>query len=49
MPPRASLIVVSYETREATLTCVGSLLRESGGRDELIVVDNASTDGTAQL
>ena len=47
MPPSTSLIVVSFETRDATLSCVGSLLDCAGPDDEVIVVDNASTDGTA--
>lgn len=47
MPPVTSLIVVSYETRDATLACVGSLLEHSRPGSEVIVVDNGSSDGTA--
>ncbi len=44
-----SVIVVSYETRELTLACLRSLYAETPELDfELLVVDNASTDGSAQ-
>jgi GT2 family glycosyltransferase len=44
---RVAAHIVSYNTRDATLRCVRDLL-ESGGVDlEVIVVDNASSDGTA--
>jgi GT2 family glycosyltransferase/O-antigen/teichoic acid export membrane protein len=47
VPPTTSLIIVSYETREATLACVASFLEDAPVDTELIVVDNASGDGTA--
>jgi GT2 family glycosyltransferase/O-antigen/teichoic acid export membrane protein len=47
VPPVTSLIVVSYETREATLACIGSLLEVARPGSEVIVVDNASSDGTS--
>lgn len=46
--PRLSVIVVSYNTRAMTLDCLRSVIAETEpGLFELIVVDNASTDGSA--
>ena len=39
------MIVVSYNTRDALRRCLDSL----EGADEVIVVDNASTDGSAEM
>jgi GT2 family glycosyltransferase/O-antigen/teichoic acid export membrane protein len=47
VPTPTSLIVVSYETRDATLACVDSLLEHARPGSEVIVVDNGSSDGTA--
>lgn len=41
------MIVVSYNTREATLACLQSVIDGQAGQLELLVVDNNSTDGTA--
>jgi GT2 family glycosyltransferase len=46
---RASLIVVSYNSRADLEPCIESILRQLGSQDELIVVDNGSTDGSADL
>jgi N-acetylglucosaminyl-diphospho-decaprenol L-rhamnosyltransferase len=46
--PSVSIVVVSFETREATLACVSSLLEHAPRTAEVIVVDNASADGTAE-
>jgi hypothetical protein len=44
----ASIIVVSYNTRELTLACLASIREHTTGLTyEVIVVDNASTDGSA--
>lgn len=42
-------VVVSYNVRELLLACVDSLVAacEAGELDEIVVVDNASTDGSA--
>ncbi len=48
-PPKVSIIVVSYNTREVTLECLRSVYRETRQtRFEIIVVDNASDDGSAE-
>lgn len=47
--PELSIILVSYNTRELTLEAIRSLRREThSGLFELIVVDNASSDGSAE-
>jgi len=45
--PRVSIIVVSYNTREMTLECLRSIVRETRQSHEIIVVDNCSSDGSA--
>ncbi|SEW37192.1 hypothetical protein SAMN05444851_3250 [Aliiroseovarius sediminilitoris] len=45
--PKLSIIVVSYNTRAETLACLRSIKKETNVSYELIVVDNASTDGSA--
>lgn len=44
---RASVIIVNYNNREDLQRCLPSLLPSLGSQDEVIVVDNASKDGTA--
>lgn len=46
--PTLSIIVVSYNTREMTLDCLRSVHAETRTPFELIVVDNASGDGSAE-
>lgn len=46
--PVVSIIVVSYNTREMTLEALRSAVAETTIPFELIVVDNASTDGSAE-
>ena len=45
--PTVSIIVVSYNTSEMTCTCLQSVVAETTVPYELIVVDNASSDGSA--
>ncbi|MGH2461922.1 MAG: glycosyltransferase family 2 protein [Chloroflexota bacterium] len=46
----ASIIIVSYNTRDLLHRCLGSLERAAPGRHlETIVVDNGSLDGTVDL
>jgi GT2 family glycosyltransferase len=44
---RCSVIIVSYNSLADLGTCLPSLLESCSPADEVIVVDNASTDGTA--
>ena len=46
---RLSILIVSYNTREMTLACIEFVRREAIDQSyELIVIDNASTDGSAE-
>ena len=47
-PPVLSILVVSYNTREMTLACLRSVDAETRTPHELIVLDNASADGSAE-
>jgi GT2 family glycosyltransferase len=47
--PRASIIIVNYNGRQHLEGCLRLLLGGTDGEDEVIVVDNASTDGSAEL
>jgi hypothetical protein len=44
--PRVSAIVVSYNTRDDLRRCLEALLAQTGVSLDVIVVDNASTDGS---
>lgn len=46
---RASVIVVSYNSRRYLPACLDAILAGLSQQDELIVVDNGSTDGSAEL
>jgi colanic acid biosynthesis glycosyl transferase WcaI len=47
--PRVSIVAVSYECREALVSCLESLEAEQSDLPaEVIVVDNASSDGTVR-
>ncbi|MGL5095032.1 MAG: hypothetical protein ACRDD1_05565, partial [Planctomycetia bacterium] len=47
-PPRVVVVVVNYRTPLETLECVRSLQTLTGLRLGLLVVDNASDDGSAE-
>ncbi|MCS6913651.1 MAG: glycosyltransferase family 2 protein [Myxococcota bacterium] len=48
-PPTASILLVTYNSLDLSRLCLASLQRAAGALPfELIVVDNASTDGTPQ-
>ncbi len=47
-PPEMSIIVISYNTREMTLACLQSVYDQTTVPFQLIVVDNASDDGSAE-
>ena len=46
--PVVSILVISYNTREMTLACLASVVAETSVPYELIVLDNASTDGSTE-
>lgn len=48
VPPALSIIVISYNTREMTLACLASIYKETTTPFEVIVIDNASSDGSAE-
>lgn len=48
VPPRISIIVVSYNTRDMTLDCLRSIAAQTRIPHEVILIDNASTDGSAE-
>lgn len=45
--PIVSVLVISYNTRAMTIDCIASVLAETTVPYELIVLDNASPDGSA--
>ncbi|MFN3868545.1 MAG: glycosyltransferase family 2 protein [Hyphomicrobiaceae bacterium] len=45
--PEVSILVVSYNPRARTLAAISSAAAETRSRHEIIVVDNASADGSA--
>lgn len=45
--PVLSIVIVSYNTREMTLACLASVYAQTQAPFEVIVVDNASADGSA--
>jgi GT2 family glycosyltransferase len=48
--PRVSIVIVSYDNRELTRACIDSVLRNAMHPNvEVIVVDNGSTDGSAEM
>jgi len=46
-PPDLSILIVSYQTREMTLACLRSVMAETRVPFEILLVDNASPDGSA--
>lgn len=48
LPPKVSIVVISYNTRQMTLECMASIYDQTTLPFELIVVDNASDDGSAE-
>jgi GT2 family glycosyltransferase len=48
MTPDLAIIIISYNTREMTLACLASVYDQTQGSFEVVVVDNASTDGSAE-
>ena len=48
MEPEISVVIVTWNGREHLQTCLSSVAAQIGVRAETIVVDNGSTDGTAE-
>jgi len=48
-PGSIAAIVVTYNRKSLLRECLTSLLKQTHALDEIIVVDNASTDGTDQM
>ncbi|RJP64118.1 MAG: glycosyltransferase family 2 protein [Candidatus Abyssobacteria bacterium SURF_17] len=46
--PRVTIVVVNYNCSPYVEKCLGSLLEQSYSNIEILVVDNASTDGSAE-
>jgi GT2 family glycosyltransferase len=46
-PPHVTAVVVSFNTREDLLRCLEAVRRDGGTRLDVVVVDNASRDGSA--
>ncbi len=46
--PLVSVLIISYNTRQMTLDCIRSVIDQTTVPYELIVMDNASEDGSAQ-
>ncbi len=49
MSATVSCVIVNYNGRELLADCLGSLRRQSRAPDEIVLVDNASTDGSLRL
>lgn len=47
--PDVSMVVVSFNTRDSLRRCLQTLARTSGVSHEIVVVDNASRDGSADM
>jgi len=46
--PAVAVVIVSFETRDTLVLGLDALLREAGPTAEIVVVDNASGDGSAK-
>lgn len=47
--PRIAAVVVTYNRRALLEGCLDALIRQDRPADEILVIDNASTDGTGEL
>lgn len=43
---KIAAVVVTYNRKDMLLTCINNILRQSKGEPDVLVIDNASTDGT---
>jgi GT2 family glycosyltransferase len=46
MTPIFSILIISYNTRDMTLACLRSIIAQTHTPHEILVLDNASTDGS---
>ena len=46
--PKVSIVIVSWNTRDILLDCLRSIREQTAASHEVIVVDNASADGTVE-
>src|SRR5690606_2369996 len=44
-----SIIIVSFNTKDLLKACLTSLLSQTNSNDEIIVVDNGSSDGSVEM
>ncbi len=49
MKQKTAAVVVTYNRKELLKQCVDRLLRQEGVRCDVVIVDNASTDGTQEM
>lgn len=49
IPPRVSVIVVNWNTRDMLRDCLASIRQQTESSHEVIVVDNASRDGSQDM
>ena len=45
-PPRVTAVVLNYGREEMTAACVAALERSTGLTPQILIVDNASPDGS---
>ncbi|TGD61194.1 glycosyltransferase family 2 protein [Tabrizicola sp. WMC-M-20] len=48
-PPKVSVIIVNWNTRDILRDCLASVRAQTRARHEVIVIDNASRDGSAEM
>jgi GT2 family glycosyltransferase len=47
--PDVSIVIVNWNTKSLLRDCVRSIMDQTKARHEIIVIDNASTDGSAEM
>ena len=47
--PRVSLVIVNFNAGQALVECLGSVVQRDDVENEIILVDNGSTDGSREL
>lgn len=47
--PKASIVIATYNGRHYLANCLASVLSQAGAENEVVVVDNRSTDGSVQF